>query len=376
MDLKRSPGHTRPHESYVLDTHANRGVEPRIVHSSRGRLRIHLPLWTGKAERQIEERLGQLCSVQSVQANALTGNVLFVYDPALTSANTLVAQVRTLSVMTRAPEAAAATQKAALPPVVTEGNGKERRVRIAVRGLDRNTPFSRRVVQTLRKRGVRAWAKPLTGHILVEYNQYEHVLKELIGLVARIEMPAIPGEDRPDHPLDPMPLWQGVLRAVCSVLGLAFITYRRLSQPGVVMSTGHGWTETIAGTINLVHGVPLVKRQVSRRMGQHGATLFLDAVGIFSLTLSGFSLGLIVTGLEALLLIGEVTARRAAWRRYEDNLDSSAGADPGGIVRLEAGATVPHAAEVIEGAGTAINQDGLPVYVLTAKILSFRRLPV
>src|SRR6516164_10183952 len=95
------------HESFILDTHANRGVEPRIVHSSRGRLRIHLPLWTGKAERQIDERLGQIGGVHSVHANALTGNVLLQFDAALTSARALLVQTSTLPVMTRTPEAIA-----------------------------------------------------------------------------------------------------------------------------------------------------------------------------------------------------------------------------------------------------------------------------
>jgi putative ABC transport system permease protein len=41
-----------------------------------------------------------------------------------------------------------------------------------------------------------------------------------------------------------------------------------------------------------------------------------------------------------------VTARRAAWRRYEDRLDSAATAESGGVVRLEAGMRVPRAALV------------------------------
>jgi calcium-translocating P-type ATPase len=324
-----------------------------------------LPLWTGKGERRIEIRLQKLPGVRATEANAVTGNLLLLYDPAHTDSQTLFAEVKALTLETRVDSA----EKAQLPPVVTEGNGKERRARIAVRGLDRNTRLSRRAVQLLRQRGVRAWAKPLTGHILVEYDQYEHVLKELMGVIAGIELPAVPGEDRPEHPLDPIPLWQGVVRAVGSLLGLSFITYRRLMQPSVVMSTGHGWTETMAGSINLVHGLPFVKRRLHDSLGRHATTLLLDAVGIFSLMFSGFSMGLIVTGLEALLLVGEVTTRRAAWRRYEDNLDSSGGLEPGGVVRLEAGATVPQTAAVIEGTGAAINDDGLPLLLSPGSVV-------
>jgi cation-transporting P-type ATPase I len=362
MDPRRSPGQPQATNGlFVLDSHADRGSEPLIVHSSRGRLRVHLPLWTGKGERQIERQLVRLPGVRSVQASSLTGNVLLRYDPTRTNAGTLLAEARALRLCASPPDVVALSEKANLPPVVTEGSSKEGRARIAVRGLDRNPRFSRSVVQMLRQRGVRAWAKPLTGHVLVEYDSYEHVLKGLIAMVARVELPALPGEDRPEHPLDPMPLWQGVLRAVCCALGLGFITIRQLRQPSVTMSTGHGGTETIAGIINLLHGVPTVKHHVNGWIGKDSAELLLDAVGIFTMTLSGFSLGLIVTGLEALILLDEVTARRAAWRRYEDNLDGSAGLDPGGVARLEAGATVPHAAEVIEGTGTALDQDGLPV---------------
>src|ERR1019366_3368665 len=95
MDPQRSPGLAGKRDLFIHDTHANRGVEPRVVHSSRGRLRIALPLWVGKAERQIESQLVQLPGVHAVEANALTGNILFRYDATLTSARTLLAEVKT-----------------------------------------------------------------------------------------------------------------------------------------------------------------------------------------------------------------------------------------------------------------------------------------
>src|SRR5277367_3434857 len=101
MELEPSAGQAGTLDLFLVDTHANRGVEPRVVHSSRGRLRLHLPLWTGKLERQIEKQLAQLPGVHSAQANAVTGNVLLVYAATVTSANKLLDAVKTLRLTTR-----------------------------------------------------------------------------------------------------------------------------------------------------------------------------------------------------------------------------------------------------------------------------------
>src|SRR5262249_49285865 len=57
----------------------------------------------------------------------------------------------------------------------------------------------------------------------------------------------------------------------------------------------------------------------------------------------------------------EVTARRSAWRRYEERLGGEDSAVPGAEIRLEAGQRAPLPALVVEGTGTAIGADGLPV---------------
>jgi calcium-translocating P-type ATPase len=292
--------------------------------------------------------------VALAQANAVTRNLLVVYDHRVTDEPTLLAQVETLEVP------AEMHVPPSLPPAVVEHIGKERRVRIAVRGLERNLAASRVVLEKLRQRGVRAWAKPLTGHVLVEYNQYKHVLRELVALAARMELPDVPGSDRPEHPLDRLPLWQGLIRAVGSLVGLGVLTIRRLATP-TAAGGGHSPAGTAAGILNLVHGIPFVRNQLIHLLGKHRTPLLLDALSIVTLTLANYPLGLIVTGLEALLLLGEVTSRRAAWRRYEDNLDGAAAAEPGSVVRLEAGAIVPHEATVVEGTGTGTDASGHPV---------------
>jgi calcium-translocating P-type ATPase len=241
---------------------------------------------------------------------------------------------------------------------VTKGHGRERQARIAVRGLDRSPVLARKVVQLLELRyGVRARARPLTGHVLVEYDHYQVLLDRLVTEVARLELPAVPGEDRPEHPLDPAPLRQSVTRAVGSVLGLGVLTVQRLRTPGGV---GNGLASVVASVLNLLHGVPFVHKRLRQLFGKNKADLLSNGLDIVVLTLANFPLGLIVTGIEAFILMTEVLARRAAWVRYEDSLVGAESAEPGAVIRLEAGMRVPRLARVLEGTGTASSASGLP----------------
>jgi hypothetical protein len=56
--------------------------EHRVVHSSRGRLRVHLPSWSGERPEEIAARLLPLPGVSQASANGLTGNVLILFNPA------------------------------------------------------------------------------------------------------------------------------------------------------------------------------------------------------------------------------------------------------------------------------------------------------
>jgi magnesium-transporting ATPase (P-type) len=242
--------------------------------------------------------------------------------------------------------------------VLTEGQGRERRARISVRGLDRSPGLARKVVQLLERRyGVKARARPLTGHVLVEYDHYQDLLDKLVTEVARLELPALPGEDRPEHPLDPAPLRQAVARAIGSVLGLGVLTVQRLRTPGGV---GNGLASVVASVLNLLHGAPFIQNRLRKLLGKNQADLLSNGLDIVVVTLANFPLGLIITGLEALVLMSEVMARRAAWVRYEDSLVGAESAEPGAVIRLEAGMKVPRPARVIEGTGTASSTSGLP----------------
>jgi uncharacterized membrane protein YbaN (DUF454 family) len=66
------------------------GQEPSVVHSSFGRLRVHLPHWSGEYAEQIVAGLRRLRGVTDAEANPLTGNVLILFEPRQTSARALL----------------------------------------------------------------------------------------------------------------------------------------------------------------------------------------------------------------------------------------------------------------------------------------------
>jgi uncharacterized membrane protein YbaN (DUF454 family) len=61
-----------------------------VVHSSFGRLRVHLPHWSGTHDDQIVASLRRLRGVTHAEANPLTGNVLLLFEPRQTTAQALI----------------------------------------------------------------------------------------------------------------------------------------------------------------------------------------------------------------------------------------------------------------------------------------------
>jgi hypothetical protein len=297
--------------------------------------------------------------VLAVEANPWTGNVLFVFDPAATDEESLLGALRALP-LSPAPE----TPNGKHQTATKRKPAKEKLARIPVRGLDRDPRLARRVVQQLqRSHGIRALARPLTGHVLVQYDERRVLFEELLASVAHLELPGLPGEDAPEHPLDPLPLRQGVTRAVGALLGLGLITFRRLNAGGAAANgttAAGGMAAWAAGVLNLAQGVPPVREGLQRLLGRDAADVVLGGLGIIALAVADVPLGLVMAGVEALVLVGEVTARRSAWRRYEENLPGLAAAGAGTVIRLEAGMRVPAEARVVEGTGTATGASGLP----------------
>jgi uncharacterized membrane protein YbaN (DUF454 family) len=64
----------------------------QVVHSSFGRLRVHLP----DVDGNVSARLRQLPGVTSAEANYLTGNILILFNPQQTSAKMLLAELHAL----------------------------------------------------------------------------------------------------------------------------------------------------------------------------------------------------------------------------------------------------------------------------------------
>jgi hypothetical protein len=311
--------------------------EPRVLHTVPGRIRVHLPAWSGQGQRKLETMLRQLQGVRSVQASALTGNVLIHFDPQVTTEPTILQAVHALDLPTGdLPE-----QEPARPPALRTQRGKTVRARISVRGMDRDPRVAKRVVAHLERRpGVHARAIGLTGHVLVEFAEHEVDLDDLICDVADIELPDVPGEDRPAHPLDPGPLIQGTSRVIGAALGLGLLATRFLvgTQTPLPAAGVAGQTATM---VNIVEGIPPVRSGLRKLLGRTVADLLLNVPAIVTLTLSENLLGLAVTGTESLRLASEVQARRRAWLRHEERIASASSAQPDAVIRLETGERTP-----------------------------------
>jgi uncharacterized membrane protein YbaN (DUF454 family) len=71
-------------------------AEPTLVHSSFGRMRVHLPHWSGAHSEAIRAELGQLPAVTAAEANSVTGNVLIFFDPEQASGTGLLQAIANL----------------------------------------------------------------------------------------------------------------------------------------------------------------------------------------------------------------------------------------------------------------------------------------
>lgn len=334
--------------------------EPRVLHNTvPGRVRVHVPGWSGQGKRSIETRLREVQGVRSAQANALTGNILIQFDPQVTHEQTILAMLNSLVTdASGEPE-----NEPVPPPMVREKHGRTIRARIAVRGLDRNPILAKRVVEALERHpGVRANASLLTGRVLVEFTEHKVDLEDLVAEVADLELPELPGETRPAYPLDPGPLLQSAIRFSGATLGLGLLTTRRLLHIQEPLPGAHTASH-IASILAILQSIPPVRYGLRKLLGRTLSSLLLNVPSIITLTLAGRQLGLIVNSLDALRLLTEESARRSAWRRYEERIEHAAPAQPGAVIRLESGERTPLAAKVIEGTGTAIGLDGMPLPV-------------
>ena len=357
-------------------------AEPRLLRTVPGRARVHLPGLSELDAPVVEAQIRCAPGVRVVEASPLTRNVLVLYDRRATSEEAVLAAVRACErgaapetreagetgpsgssgsdAAARARRDASPAGRAGAPRVLSSGRGRGGRARIAVRGLDRDPDLARRVVERLERRpGVRASANPLTGRVLVLFDAHQEDIRTLLSDVVAVELPDLPGEDNPTHPLDPAPLIQSAARTTGAAIGLGLVTAQQVagvtvSSPGAVRASA---------VIGLVQGFPATRNGLRALLGRNVSDLLFGGANIVALALSGNPLGLAVTGLESLRLLTEVVARRRAFARYEERLGAVAAAAPGATIRLEAGARAPLAATIVEGTGTASDRDGSPVSV-------------
>ncbi|HZU36045.1 MAG TPA: hypothetical protein VFA18_09060, partial [Gemmataceae bacterium] len=293
----------------------------QVLHALPGRLRLHLPAWSGRGGRELEKELRGVAAVRRVEANPVTRNVLVEFDP------NAIEQRELLTVVDRAENRGNQIQheEAPLPPVIQDqAGGRTQRVRIPMRGLDRDPELARRVVERLQQhRGVKAHANPLTGRVLVEFDESMTELRELLTEVTDMELPPLPDEAPPGHPLDPAPLVQSSLRTAGAAVGLALVAGRRLAGasgplPGMKVAAG------LSTVIAVLRGFPTFRNGMRRLLGPHTADAVFSTANAATLAYVGNPLGLAVIGLESVLLLRTVMARRAVWLRYEDRLAGKA----------------------------------------------------
>jgi calcium-translocating P-type ATPase len=340
-------------------------AEPQVLHAIPGRVRLRLPDWSGQGQRALEKRIQQVQGVLSARANSLTGTVLVCFDPAAVDMGAIVAELRSL-----VPLANSEGKDSPQPDALREHEGHQTRARISIPGMDRNPALARRVVDQLQKQpGVtRVAASVLTGRVLVEFDRRVTTIDDVLAEVTHVELPDLPGEDNPTHPLDPRPLILGTARSIGSGLGLGLLAAQRLTglQPPADFREGG---IRLSAALGILSGFPFIRHGLRRLFGREGADLALSFPTILALTLAGSPLGLSVTAVESFRLLTEVLARRAAWKRYEKGLESVASAHPGATVRCESGERTPLPCTVLEGFGTAVARCGLPEGVEPGKVL-------
>ncbi|HYY05354.1 MAG TPA: hypothetical protein VE997_02165, partial [Candidatus Limnocylindria bacterium] len=305
-----------------------------------------------------------LPGVRSARASPATGNVLVQFDPRATEEGELVAAVARIASAPRPrpPRQRERPQAAAARPTPARRVG--RRVRIALRGLDRDPELARLAVEQLENLAsvARASANPLTARVLVELVDEAEDLDAVLATIAELERPARFEEELPAHPLDPGPVIEGAARLAGAVLGLGLLILRRATgrEGAPVAAAGPG---EAAALISLSEGLPPVSERLERVLGYERKELVLGGLWILSHTGAGSALGLTLGGLQALRLVTEARARRRAWQRYEERVDGDARIHPGAHVHLAAGDRVPLPATIEHGVGTAAAEDAAPMPV-------------
>ena len=353
--------------------------QARVIHAVPGRMRIHLPGLASGQSWAVAARLRKLPGVERAQVSDTTQNALLHYDTRTTTENALRDQIsQVMSTADFAGPSPAERQETSgwrtpqlritpVPPrssVIRDRRGNTSRVRIPVRGIDRNPLLARRVTEHLERQPgvVRALASPLTGRVLVEFTEHETDVDSLIANISGLDLPDLPDEDDPAHPADTAPLIQSSTRTAAALAGFGILAARRITSTGDLIVSRNAATQT-ANVISIMRGFPVIRNGARQLLGRNVADIAFTVPNLVALALSDNPLGLTVTGLESLRLLTEVIGRRRAWQRLESRAANLSEAQPGKIIHLETGERVPLDADIVEGTGTALDRNGLPVAV-------------
>lgn len=358
--------------------------EPRIVHSVPGRVRIHVPALSILGAAELEARLERIDGVRQARASELTRNVLVEYDRARLDIGEVLARLRRMAgdgkvrahvraarsgaqrrvveekVSAQANGRASTSAKAKGGERASAAQGRIRRARIAVRGLDRDPDLARRLVERLRRRRevLRVSPSPLTGRVLIELAQSTGSIQEILEEISDLEVPADGEHEIPAHPLDRSPIIEGAAKSVGAGLGLLLLLARQVAgTQGPPVSSGAG---EVAGTVGLLEAIPAFSRKIEDALGHERKEVVLGATAIVAMSASGNPLGLAFAGAAALRLLTESLARRHAWQEYELRTQDHPDVHPGTVLTLEPGQRVPLAARVLEGFGVSSALDGSP----------------
>jgi cation-transporting ATPase I len=292
--------------------------EPYVLSRLAGRIRVSLPGWSGREQQELEARVRQLPGVARAQANGLTGNVLIYFDPAVTSAQTVLYALRTLNL-------AMLDRSVGLPRPRPDDN--------MTRPGQAHTPI---------ERAREAW------------------------------QPGSPtqeaGTSHPAHAPNTGALVQGTLSTTLASVGLGVLTIRRLLRVMEPLPAAPVAAE-IADVITAIQSVPFLRYGLRKLLGNTTAGLLLNLSAILTQALSSKTLSLTVREAQALRLLTEAVAVRGAWRRSEEQSSTAPIAQPGKMLHLEAGERAPLAATVVEGTGIALGQDGLPLPAVAGSVL-------
>jgi cation-transporting ATPase I len=346
------------------------------VHSLPGRVRVHLAGWTGEAPRELEAAVSEIEGVREARASGRTRNLLVIFDTRRLDEPTLMQGLRSRLAQVGAAGGESSRSVHARGLVHTtrklvHGVGSvRRRVRIPLVGLERNPALAQQAIERLgRVPGVaRVQASHLTGRLLVEYSAHQVDIEELLAELTRLELPDLPGEDLPEHPLDPLPLVESTMRTAGAGLGLVLLGARRALGISEALP-GAGRAAQLAGGVGIIDGMPPVTQRLERVLGHQATQVAISGLSIASLTLADSALGLAVNAVGAARLMMTVRARRARWLEGEQRGADLAPANPGATITVAAGQRVPLPATVVSGRASALERSGAVITTAPARRL-------